>query len=134
MRFLKNKTLLIGLILWPITIAIPQFNLNYTTGILNGKLNYGEIPPEFFLGLISGLFAALFFWVIGIMVSKVVAKVRKKEIRGSTIYFYITLFFFALMLITQSNSFYRALTLDKDKVNEARELIKEYEGNAYKNR
>ena len=135
MRLSKNTILLIGFILWPIIIAIPQFNLNYSTGLLTGKLNYGEIPPEFYAGLISGLFGALFFWGIGILVAKVITKVRKKELRGSTTYFYITLFFFALMLITQGKNFYKALTLDEDKVKETRELIKQYESreaNKYK--
>jgi hypothetical protein len=120
----KNSILIIGFILWPLIIAIPQFNLNYTSGLLTGKLNYGEIPSQFYAGLVSGLFAALFFWGVGILVAKVITKVRKKELRGSTTYFYITIFFFALMLTTQGKNFYAALTLDEGKVKETRELIK----------
>ncbi len=127
MRLSKNTILLIGFILWPLIIAIPQFNSKYSTGLLTGKLEYGEIPPEFYVGLISGLFGALFFWGIGILVAKVITKFRKTELRGSITYFYITLFFFSLMLITQSKNFYIAITLDKDKVKETRELIKQYE-------
>ena len=123
----KNNIIIIGFILWPIIIAIPQFNLHYTTGLLSGKLNYGEIPSQFYLGLFAGLFSALFFWGLGIMIAKVITKVRKKELRGSTTYFYITIFFFFLMLITQGKNFYTALTLDEDKVMETRELIKQYE-------
>lgn len=62
MRLSKNKILFIGFILWPLIVAIPQFNLNYSLGLLTGKLNYGELPLEFYMGLISGLFGALFFW------------------------------------------------------------------------
>jgi hypothetical protein len=127
MKLSKINILLIGFILWPLIVAIPQFNLNYTPGLLTGKLNYGEIPPQFYLGLVSGLFAALFFWGLGILVAKVITKVRKKEFKGSTTYFYITVFFFFLMLITQSENLYTALTLDEDKVRETRELIKQYE-------
>jgi hypothetical protein len=131
----KNSIIVIGFILWPLIIAIPQFNLNYSSGLLTGKLNYGEIPSQFYAGLASGLFAALFFWGMGILVAKVITKVRKKELRGSTTYFYITIFFFSLMLITQGKNFYTALTLDEDKVKETRELIKQYESretNKYK--
>ena len=127
MQLSKKTILIIGFILWPVIIAIPQFNLNYSTGLLTGKLNYGEIPVEFYLGLISGLFSALFFWGIGILVAKIINKVSRNELRGSIIYFYITLFFFALMLITQGNNFYMALTFDENKVKEAREMIKQYE-------
>jgi len=123
----KNIILIIGFILWPLIIAIPQFNFNYPSGLLTGKLNYGEMPPEFYAGLVSGLFSALFFWGMGILVAKVITKVRKKELRGSTTYFYITIFFFSLMLITQGKNFYKALTLDEDKVKETLELIKQYE-------
>ena len=134
-RLSKNSIIIIGFILWPIIIAIPQFNLNYSSGLLNGKLNYGEIPSQFYAGLASGLFAALFFWGIGILVAKAITKVRKKELSGSTTYFYITIFFFTLMLITQGKNLYTALTLDEDKVKETRELIKQYESsetNKYK--
>ncbi len=127
MRISKNIILIIGFILWPAIIAIPKFNLNYSTGLLTGRLNYGEIPVEFYLGLISGLLCALLFWGAGVLVARFINKVTRKELRGSIIYFYITLFFFALMLITQGNNFYTALTLDENKVNEARELIKQYE-------
>ena len=123
----KNIILIIGFILWPLIIAIPQFNFYYPSGLLTGKLNYGEMPPEFYAGLVSGLFSALFFWGMGILVAKVITKVRKKELRGSTTYFYITIFFFSLMLITQGKNFYKALTLDEDKVKETLELIKQYE-------
>lgn len=127
MKLSKTRILLIGFILWPLIVAIPQFNLNYTPGLLTGNLNYGEIPPQFYLGLVSGVFAALFFWGLGILVAKVITKFRKKELRGSTTYFYITMFFFSLMLITQSKNLYIGLTLDEDKVRETRELIKQYE-------
>jgi hypothetical protein len=40
MRLSKSRILLIGFILWPLIVAIPQFNLNYTPGLLFGKLNY----------------------------------------------------------------------------------------------
>lgn len=123
----KKGTLIIGFILWPLIIAIPQFNLNYYSGLLTGKLNYGEVPSQFYAGLVSGLFAALFFWGAGILVAKVITKVRKKEIRGSITFFYITIFFFTLMLITQGKNFYAALTLDEDKVKETRELINQHE-------
>lgn len=62
MALSKKSIIIIGFILWPFIIAIPQFNLNYSTGLLTGELNYGEIPSQFYLGLISGLFVALFFW------------------------------------------------------------------------
>jgi hypothetical protein len=127
MRISKNTILIICFILWPAIIAIPQFNLNYSTGLLTGKLNYGEIPVEFYLGLISGLLGALLFWGVGVLVARLINKAKRKKLRGSIIYFYITLFFFALMLITQGKNFYTALTLDEKKVNEARELIKQYE-------
>ena len=127
LRLSKNKILIIGFILWPVIIAIPQFNLNYSSGLLTGRLNYGEIPSEFYLGLVSGLFLALFFWGISILIAKVITKFRKKELRGSTIYFYTTLFFFTLMIISQSRGLYTALTLDENKVKETRELIKQYE-------
>ncbi len=123
----KNNIIIIGFILWPLIIAIPQFNLNYTSGLLTGKLNYGEIPSQFYLGLFSGLFAALFFWGMSILISKGISKVRKKELNGSTTYFYITIFNFFLMLGTQGTNFYTALTLDEYKVKETRELIKRYE-------
>jgi len=127
MRLSKSRILLIGFILWPLIVAIPQFNLNYTPGLLFGKLNYGEIPVQFYLGLVSGVFAALFFWGTGILIAKVISKFRKKEFRGSTTYFYITMLFFSLMLITQSKNLYIGLTLDEDKVRKTRELIKQYE-------
>ena len=82
--------------------------------------------PAFIL-LTAVLFAALFFWGVGILVAKVITKVRKKELRGSTTYFYITIFFFALMLTIQGKNFYAALTLDEGKVKETRELIKQHE-------
>ena len=129
MKLSKNKIVLIGFILWPIIIAIPQFNLNYFSGLISGRLNYGEIPYQFYLGLVSGLFAALLFWGISILVAKVITKVRKDELKGSTTYFYVTLFFFALMVITQGHNFYKAFTLDENKVNEVRELIQQYELN-----
>ncbi len=127
LRLSKNKILIIGFILWPLIIAIPQFNLNYSSGLLTGRLNYGEIPSEFYLGLVSGLFVALFFWGISIFIAKVITKIRKVELRGSTIYFYTTLFFLTLMIISQSRGLYTALTLDENKVKETRELIKQYE-------
>jgi hypothetical protein len=129
----KNKILLIGFILWPVIIAIPQFNLNYSIGLLNGTLNYGEIPSQFYLGLVTGLFAALFFWGISILIAKLITKVRKVELKGSIVYFYITLFFFTLMIISQSRGLYRALTLDENNVKETRELIKQYESRELKN-
>jgi hypothetical protein len=133
MRLSKIRILLIGFILWPLIIGIPQFNSNYTPGLLTGKLNYGEIPPQFYLGLISGLFAALFFWGMGILVAKVITRFGKKEFRGSTTYFYITIFFFSLMLLTQSKNLYIGLTLEEGKVRETRELIKQYESDEIKN-
>ena len=129
----KNKILLIGFILWPVIIAIPQFNLNYSIGLLNGTLNYGEIPSQFYLGLVTGLFAALFFWGISVLIAKLITKVRKAELKGSIVYFYITLFFFTLMIISQSRGLYRALTLDENNVKETRELIKQYESRELKN-
>ena len=122
----KIAILIVGVILWPLIIAIPQFNLHYSTGLLNGTLNYGEIPKEFFLGLASGLFAALLFSGISILLAKIITAVRKKELKGSTTFFFVTLLFFVLMLITQSKRLYSALKLDEKKVNETRELIKEY--------
>lgn len=127
MRLSKNKILLIGFILWPVIIAIPQFNLNYSIGLLNGTLNYGEIPSQFYLGLVAGLFAALFFWGISILIAKLITKVRKVELKGSIVYFYTTLFFFTLMIISQSKGLYTALTLDENNIKETRELIKQYE-------
>ncbi len=129
----KNKILLIGFILWPVIIAIPQFNLNYSIGLLNGTLNYGEIPSQFYLGLVTGLFAALFFWGISILIAKLITKVRKVELKGSIVYFYTTLFFFTLMIISQSRGLYAALTLDENNVKETRELIKQYETRELKN-
>ena len=123
----KNKILLIGFILWPVIIAIPQFNLNYSIGLLNGTLNYGEIPSQFYLGLVTGLFAALFFWGISILIAKLITKVRKVELKGSIVYFYTTLFFFTLMVISQSRGLYTALTLDENNIKETREMIKQYE-------
>ena len=107
MRLSKIKILVIGFILWPLIIAIPQFNLNYSTGLLTGKLKYGEIPFQFYAGLASGLFAALLFWGISILLAKLITKVRKKESKGSTTFLYITLFFFALMLLTQGKIYMR---------------------------
>lgn len=133
MRLSKNKILLIGFILWPVIIAIPQFNLNYSIGLLNGTLNYGEIPSQFYLGLVTGLFAALFFWGISILIAKLITKVRKVELKGSIVYFYTTLFFFTLMIISQSRGLYAALTLDENNVKETRELIKQYETRELKN-
>ena len=133
MRLSKNKILLIGFILWPVIIAIPQFNLNYSIGLLNGTLNYGEIPSQFYLGLVTGLFAALFFWGISILIAKLITKVRKVELKGSIVYFYTTLFFFTLMIISQSRGLYTALTLDENNVKETRELIKQYESRELKN-
>lgn len=127
MQLSKNKILLICFILWPLIIAIPQFTSNYLNDILFGRLNYGDIPEEIYAYLFSGVFAALFFWVISILLSKVITKIRKKEVRGSITYFYITIFFFALMLITQGKRFYTILTLDEAKVKEVRELIKQNE-------
>ena len=133
MRLSKNKILLIGFILWPVIIAIPQFNLNYSIGLLNGTLNYGEIPSQFYLGLVTGLIAALFFWGISILIAKLITKVRKVELKGSIVYFYTTLFFFTLMIISQSRGLYAALTLDENNVKETRELIKQYETRELKN-
>ena len=133
MKLSKNSIIIIGFILWPLIIAIPQFNLNYSSGLLTGKLNYGEIPLQFYAGLASGLFAALFFFGIGILVAKGITKFRKKELRGSTTYFYFTIFFFSLMLITQGKKFYTAITLDEDKVKETRELLKQYESHETNN-
>ena len=127
MQFSKTNILIIGFILWPIIIAIPQFNLHYAPDLLSGKLNYGEIPVQFYLGLIAGLFSALFFWGISFLISKLISKIRKKEIITSITFLYITLFFFAVMLISQSKSFYLALTFKESKVKEARELIEQYE-------
>ena len=123
----KNKILLIGFILWPVIIAIPQFNLNYSIGLLNGTLNYGEIPSQFYLGLVTGLFAALFFWGISILIAKLITKVRKVELKGSIVFFYTTLFVFTLMVISQSRGLYTALTLDENNIKETREMIKQYE-------
>jgi hypothetical protein len=127
MKLSKNKILIIGFILWPIIIAIPQFNLYYFEGLLTGKLNYGEVPTQFYLGLVSGLFAALIFWVLSILLAKLITLVRKKELRGSIAFFYITLFLFAIMLLTQGKSFFRALNLDETKVNKTRDRIKQHE-------
>ena len=121
------KILLIGFILWPIIIAIPQFNMYYTSGLLSGKLKYGEIPLQFYAGLFAGLFAALLMWGFGILVANAITKVRKSELRGSTAYFYITLLFFTLMLITQGKDFYTELNFNANQVKETREMIKKYE-------
>jgi hypothetical protein len=134
MKLSKIKILIIGFILWSLIIAIPQFNLNYSTGLLTGKLKYGEIPSQFYAGLIAGLFAALLIWGISILLSKLITKVRKKESKGSITFLYITLFFFALMLLTQGKKLYAALNYDEVKVNETRELIRQYEMREEKNR
>jgi hypothetical protein len=134
MRLSKIKILIIGFILWSLIIAIPQFNLNYPTGLLSGKLKYGEIPSQFYAGLIAGLFAALLIWGISILLAKLITKVRKKESKGSITFLYITLFFFAFMFLTQGKKLYTALNYDEAKVNETRKLIRQYQMHEENNR
>ncbi len=123
----KSRKIIFGFILWPLIIAIIQFNLNYQTGLLNGKLKYGEIPDEVFLGLFSGLFGAFVFWGLAIILAKIISLIAKKEFKGSTIFFIGTLFFFSIFLITQTKSLYDSLSLNETKVKEAREMVKKYE-------
>jgi hypothetical protein len=134
MKLSKIKILIIGFILWSLIIAIPQFNLNYSTGLLTGKLKYGEIPSQFYAGLIAGLFAALMIWGTSILLAKLITKVIKEELKGSITFFYITLFFFVLMLLTHGKKLYTALNYDEAKVNETRELIRQYEMREQNNR
>ena len=129
MSLTKKTILILGFILWPLIIAIPQFNLNYIPGLLNGKVKYGEIPYQFYMGLISGFFISFIFWGISILISLLITKIRKVETRGSLTYFYITLFFLAGMLITQGKTFYIALTLEEEKVITVREMLKNYKSN-----
>lgn len=126
----KGIKIILGFILWPIIIAIPQFNYHYSTGLLNGQLEFGEMPVELYLGLISGLFAALLVWGIGLIIALVTNSIKKEgNYKGSSTFFIITIVFFLLMLFTQGGNFYKTLTLEEDKVMESREKIKEYRMN-----
>jgi hypothetical protein len=53
--------------------------------------------------------------------------------KSLTTFFDQTLFFFTLMIISQSRGLYAALTLDENNVKETRELIKQYETRELKN-
>ena len=129
MNYFKNKNILIGIFLWPLIIAIPQFNMNYSTGLLSGKLEYGQIPNEFYFGLFAGIIGSLFFLGAGILVLRLCKRFGVKDMNGPKIYLYITLLFFTIMLLTQGKDFYNLLTLDEIKVKEARQLIIDYESN-----
>jgi hypothetical protein len=127
---IKNKLiLLVGFILWPLIIAIPQFNANYAPGLLNGTLKYREIPAQFYIGLISGIFASGLVWILSFIIANLVTKGRNKEDSRSIIFISLTLFFFAFMLFSEMTDLLRALNLDEQKVIEARELIKQYDSN-----
>jgi len=93
MNLSKKSILVIGIILWPLIIAIPQFNLHYSTGLLNGTLNYGEMPNEFFIGLATGLFAVILFWGISFLLAKMITAIRKKELKTSFTFFLLHYFF-----------------------------------------
>lgn len=129
MNYFKNKNILIGIFLWQLIIAIPQFNMNYSTGLLSGKLEYGQIPNEFYFGLFAGIIGSLFFLGAGILVLRLCKRFGVKEMNGPKIYLYITLLFFTIMLLTQGKDFYNLISLDEIKVKEARQLIIDYESN-----
>ncbi len=103
--------------------------MNYSTGLLSGKLEYGQIPNEFYFGLFAGIIGSLFFLGAGILVLRLCKRFGVKEMNGPKIYLYITLLFFTIMLLTQGKDFYNLLTLDEIKVKEARQLIIDYESN-----
>jgi hypothetical protein len=127
MKLSKSTKIIVGFILWPLIIAIPQFNSNYATGLLIGKLNYGEIPVEFYLGLVSGIFAALLFWGLSLLLSKILFAITKMSFKESTIFFVLSIIFFSLTLLIHGNNLYKAFSLDEKKVNAARELLKQHE-------
>ena len=122
----KSTKLIIGFILWSIIIATPQFTYHYTNGLLNGKLQIGEMPIELYSGLVSGLFAALIVWGASILLASLISTISNKSLKGSSLFLFISLFFFTLMIITHGKNVYYALTLEGTKVKEARELIKDY--------
>lgn len=129
MKLSNRKIFIIGFVIWPLVIAIPQFNTKYSLGLISGKLSHGQIPVEFYLGLFSGVFVSLVFLGLGYTISSLINRIFKITTKGPTVYLYITCFFFTLLIITQSVTFFRLINLDKEHVRKLRERIIEYEEN-----
>lgn len=127
MKISNRQIIIIGFVIWPLIIAIPQFNAKYSIGIISGKLSHGQIPVEFYLGLFSGILASLFFIGIAYLISSLTNRIFKKNTKGPTIYLYITCFFFTLLILTQSVTFIQLIRLDKEHVKKIQEKIIEYE-------
>ena len=75
----KAQIIIIGFLLWPLIIAVPQFTNNYSVGLLDGTINVGQIPSQFYIGLFSGLFAALVFFGLSYLLSKLHLLFREKK-------------------------------------------------------
>ena len=119
----KVYKIILSFILWPLIIAVPQYNLYYASGLASGKLQFGETPVEFYLGLVSGIFGALMFWGLAILISKVISKINKKEFKSHNLFFIISLVFFAITIFTQGEKLYKSLTLEESKVREVQQRI-----------
>ena len=119
----KVYKIILSFILWPLIIAVPQYNLHYASGLASGKLQFRETPVEFYLGLVSGIFGALIFWGLAILISKVISKINKKEIKSYNLFFIISLVFFGITIFTQGENIYKSLTLEESKVREVQQKI-----------
>lgn len=122
----KKTKISLGILFWALIIAIPQFLINYTTGLLSGKLSYGQIPVQFYLGLISGvIFGAIFYFILKGVI-KLLIKFGGLNIDVVNAFFMITGILLMIMFLLQGNNLYVALTLKEENVRDAQQLIKSY--------
>ncbi|TBH70693.1 hypothetical protein [Aquirufa antheringensis] len=127
LKKLSNKTKIsLGILFWALIIAIPQFLVNYTTGLLSGKLIYGQIPVQFYLGLISGAIFGMIFYFIVKAVIKLLIKFGGLNIDVVNAFFMITSILLIIVFLLQGNNLYVALTLKEENVRDAQQLIKSY--------
>lgn len=127
LKKLPNKTKFsLGILFWAFIIAIPQFLINYTTGLLSGKLSYGQIPVQFYLGLISGAIFGVIFYFIVKAVMKLLIKFGGLNIDVVNSFFMITSILLIIVLLLLGNNLYVALTLKEENVRDAQQLIKSY--------
>ena len=128
----KIYKIILSFILWSAIIAIPQYNWHYTAGLITGKLKYGEIPVEFYLGLFSGLFGALLFWGLAILITKLISRTKFKDVQSHNLFFGISITFFVFVIYSQGEVLYKALTLEESKVREVQQMVRDYRSNQIK--
>lgn len=111
-----NLTIKIKSIITIYFFAINNFANYYFVGLLNGDLEYGEIPRQVYEGLFVGIIVAFIFWGISLLFARLISLITKKKTEGSKIFLIITLLFFCLTVLSQRKNVYHALTIDKKDV------------------